>query len=264
MSKKKLDPSGLFDWYFSDISPRDGARYHALFERRQHTLKLNRLYKIDSIIHFALWNQLPKGHPVGELWLETNTDVEATIYLAYGGFFRQALTILRSWFEIAVHGIYFSFHYGQPTSRYAQWRNGKRDAPANMTKIMESVLSRYKDQSCDHAVRDALKDLTPTYALLCEHAHGQGLDIHDLQEGRDNVPRFLPRSYDMWFETMFRAFDTIYRLYGLLFGEEIRTYLQSASGEHKRLDKHSAHLAKELPYLRSCLQDIRPKRGEPE
>ena len=101
------DPMNAFDFYFSDISERDGARQHALKDRPMETQKLMDVLSAETLLHYALWVELPKGHPTGELWLETNTDIRASIYLAYGGYFQQALTVLRSWFEISVLGVYF-------------------------------------------------------------------------------------------------------------------------------------------------------------
>lgn len=251
MSKRHLNPAKLFDWYFSDISSVDGARYHALQERPQQTLLIQALYEADNFIHFALWNNLPEGHPVGQLWLETNTDLEATIYLAYGGFFRQALAVLRSWFEIAVYGIYFSFHYGQPTSRYAQWRRGERQAPANMGKISESIATKLGHGE----LQWELAALSPAYSFLSEHVHGQGLDRHDLQSGRDNVPRFLPRSFDIWLEAIIKAFNAIYSIYAKLFGEEVYAYLTSSRSERRRFVKLCAHINKNVPCLDSFLQE---------
>ena len=89
------DPFSIFDWYFADTL-RDSARYQALEDRPSETLTLMELVNADSLVHFSLWSELPSNHPVAELWSETQTDLQATIYLAYGGFFRQAFTVLRS------------------------------------------------------------------------------------------------------------------------------------------------------------------------
>ncbi len=35
----------------------------------------------------------------------------------------------------------------------------------------------------------------------------RGLNIYNFQEGRDNVPRYLPKSYDIWFSKMLSAFE---------------------------------------------------------
>jgi len=107
LGKILADPFITFNWCFADVYKRDGARFHALEARKAETFVLMNLVEAHSLINFALWSELPKNHPVGELWLETQTDLEDSIYLAYGGFFRQALAIIRFWFEIAVHAFIF-------------------------------------------------------------------------------------------------------------------------------------------------------------
>jgi hypothetical protein len=229
---KLKDPFSTFDWYFTDAS-KDAARYLALENRPSETSILMELISADSLVHFALWSELPSNHPVAELWLETQTDLQATIYLAYGGFFRQAFTVLRSWFEIAVHGVFFSAHYGQSTSRYEQWRNGKREAPANMRKIAASLAARSSNSiKLDEAA--IFQKLDPIYSLLAQQVHGQGLDVYDLQAGRDNVPRYLSKSYDLWFKKLLDSFDAVCFLYWAFFQDEIASYLTKSGQEKER------------------------------
>jgi len=186
------NPFVTFDWYFADTSRKDAARFHALEARPAETAVLQELISADSIVHFALWSELPKNHPVGELWLETQTDLQASIYLAYGGFFRQALTVLRGWFEIAIHGIFYSAHYGQPTARYERWRGGQRNAPARMKQLAEALAAR-NDKLIPVDRVMIFQKIDPLYAFFSHQTHAQGLDIYNLQKGRDNVARYLPR-----------------------------------------------------------------------
>jgi hypothetical protein len=192
------NPFTMFEWYFADVSKNDAARYHALKAKPKETSVLMDLVSANALIHFALWNELPKAHPVGELWLETETDLIATIYLAYGGFFRQALVVLRAWFEIAVHGVYFSDHYSQPSSRYRQWRRGKRNAPVRIDNLAEALASR-QDMIFKADKATIQEKLKPIYSFLSEQTHAKGLDVYNLQQGRDNVPRYLSRSFDIWY-----------------------------------------------------------------
>ena len=241
------DPFIVFDWYFSDSSRSDGARHHALKERPTETKQLMTLVNADSMVHFALWSQLPDGHPVRDLWMETNTDLLATVYLAYGGFFRQALTAIRSWFEIAVHGVYFAGHYGQATGRYELWRKGQRDAPVNMRNISASLAGRTTSKGPPIAERQILNRLEPVYASLSLHAHGRGLDEFDLQDGRDNVPRYLPKSFDVWFGMVFEAVDAVYFLYASYFMKQISAYLLSSPPELERAKALCNELDGKLP-----------------
>lgn len=227
------NPNLSFDWYFADISKRDGARFHALEDKGKETSVLIKLVEADSLVHFSLWSELPKNHPVGELWLESQTDLLATIYLAYGGFFRQALAILRCWYEIAIHGVFFSNHYGQPTSPYEQWRKGQRNAPVCMRDVARSLASR-QDMIVRVSEDTIFEKLNPLYSFLSQQTHAQGLDIYNLQEGRDNVPRYLPKSFDIWYEKVLGVFDTFCFLYRIFYVNEIAAYIRKSEAEKER------------------------------
>jgi hypothetical protein len=248
------DPFNAFDWNWSDGFKDHGARAQALIARPIETSILMNLKKADSLIHFALWSELPRNHPVGSLWLETNTDLLATIYLAYGGFFRQALTILRSWFELAIHGVYFSAHYVQPNARYKQWRQGKRNAPANIEKIARSLANRPNKLITVDEVK--IIEKLSIYSFLSEHTHGQGLDIYDLQQGRDNVPRFLPRSFDIWYQKILEAFDSLCFFYRLFFRKEIALYLNKSEGELQRAQGLQKVFIPLMPEFTILMDDI--------
>lgn len=248
------DPFMTFDWYFTDVS-EDAARYRALTEKSTETSILMDLIHIESIIHFALWHELPQNHPIAELWLETETDLKSTIYLAYGGFFRQAFTILRSWFEISVHGVFFSSHYNQPDGRYEQWRRGERNAPANMQDLAESFAAR-SDKLFEIDQSTIFNKLNPIYSFLCRQTHGQGLDIYVLQGGRDNVPRFLDRSFDIWYEKILEAFDTLCFLYRIFFSDKIASYFIKCPEEMNRVRQLMNSFLEIMPNFVSLMTDV--------
>lgn len=249
------NPFSAFDWYFTDASEEDCARLHALKDRPQQAAVLMDVVSADSLTHFALWSELPRDHPVGQLWLETQTDLLATIYLAYGGFFRQALTVLRSWFEIAVHGVFFSGHYGQPEGRYEQWRLGQRNAPANMPDLAQSLASR-TDRATQVDKSVILDKLDPVYKFLSHQTHAQGLDIYELQQGRDNVPRYLPKSFDLWYASVLEAFDAVSFLYRLFFPKEIAAYLKRSGAELNRMVELNNGLKDQMPEFAKLVSDV--------
>ena len=242
----RADPLLAFDWDWSDGFASESSRARALKKRPRQTRLLAKLCEANNLIHFALWSSLPERHPVGELWLETETDLQGSIYLAYGGYFRQALAILRLWLEMAVNGVYFAKYYRQPTSRYRQWRAGGRHAPADMRKIADSLAARPEKlfQADSNAIS---KRLEPIYSTLCHHVHGQGLDLYDLQDGRDNVPRFLEHGFDLWHQNLIEVFDTICYLYRLFYVKEIATYLTTSTPEIRRVLALSRSLQRYVP-----------------
>jgi len=249
------NPFMKFDWYFTDVSKRDAARFHALEAKRMETSVLMHLIEADSLVHFALWSELPKNHPVGELWLETQTDLLASLYLAYGGFFRQALSALRSWFEIAVYGVYFSAYYGQKNGRYELWRRGERKAPTKMEHVAESLAAR-QDMVVKVDQYTILGKLKPIYSFLSQHTHAQGLDVYKLQYGRDNVPRFLPRSYDIWYGKVLEAFDAVSFLYRIFFPDKIASYFKKSETELNRIHRITKSLSRILPDFGNLMHDV--------
>lgn len=229
----RIDYEQAFDWGWSDSYRSESARAQALKYRPSQSRVLARISEGDSLMNFALWSSLPQGHPVGELWLETQTDLHSTIYLAYGGYFRQAFVVLRTWFELTIAGLYFANHYKQPNSRYRQWRAGNRQAPASMPVVATS-LSSHAEKSSGIGAEDIRQRLEPVYSRLSHHVHGQGLDIYDLQKGRDNVPRFLVQSYDLWWIGVTEVFATICYLYKLFYTNEMSSYFLSSKPELRR------------------------------
>jgi hypothetical protein len=197
----------------------------------------------------------PKNHPVAELWMETQTDLQASIYLAYGGFFRQALTVLRAWFEIAVHGVFFSAHYGQPTARYEQWRKGHRNASAKMKELSEALALR-RDRLIPVDLATIYGKINPPYAFLSQQTHAQGLDIYGLQQGRDNVPRYLPKSYDIWFSKMLSAFDAVCFLYRIFFSERMAAYFEQSITEQNHARELARSLSGKMPEFHSLISDV--------
>ncbi|MHB8405817.1 MAG: hypothetical protein ACYDCJ_10385 [Gammaproteobacteria bacterium] len=251
---KDGDPYFAFDWYFSDASETDSARSHTLKHKQLETKVLVDLISADSILHFALWSELSASHPVGELWLETQTDLLATIYLSYGGFYRQALTALRAWYEIALLGVYFSGHYGQPNGRYEQWRNGVRNAPLNISAIADSLAKR-SDKIIAVSEDIITSKLQPSYNFLADQAHGRGLNIHDLQAGKDNVPRFLPESFDIWYSKLLDVFNAVCFLYRVFFTLKLSSYLKKYKQEEERALVIAAKFAQSMPDCRALIEE---------
>jgi hypothetical protein len=250
-----------FDWDWSDGFDQESARGQALKNRPQETRILSKVCQADSILHFALWSKLPTHHPVAELWLETQADLHSSIYLAYGGYFRQAIAILRLWLEMAVNGVYFSKHFGQPTGRYELWRSGQRHAPADMRKISDSLAKR-PGKLLKADFEDIRSRLEPLYSSLCHHVHGQGLDLYSLQKGRDNVPRFLEQSFDLWCQSLVSAFNTICYLYRVFFSKEIGDYLRESKSENRWAVSLGGSLESNAPDFQSLIREACAKKGQ--
>ena len=76
-----------------------------------------------------------------------------------------------------------------------------------MRKIAASLATR-SDKLIQVDETTLNQKLGPIYTVLTKQAHGEGLDIYDLQEDRDNVTRYLAKSFNLWYSKVLESFDT--------------------------------------------------------
>ena len=86
--------------------------------------------------------------------------------------------------------------------------------------------------------------------------HAQGLDIYDLQEGRDNVPRYLPKSFNLWYENMLKAFDALCFVYRIFYIKEIATYFRKSEPEMQRAQELAKSLSALMPNFGMLMKDV--------
>jgi len=101
-----------------------------------------------------------------------------------------------------------------------------------------------------------ISKLNPVYKFLSQQTHAQGLDIINLQEGRDNVPRFLHKSYDIWYGKTLEAFDAICFLYKTFFPNEIASYMKDRPKELERLNNQQKKFKKMLIEFSDLVDEI--------
>ncbi len=83
----------------------------------------------------------------------------------------------------------------------------------------------------------------------------RALDVQKTQEGRDNVPRFLPNSYDIWY-TMIEVFDTVSLLYRIFFPKELASYFKESEPELKRICNVTTSLSNFMPEFKKLMDDV--------
>jgi len=185
-----------FDLGFSDIYPNESVR-SITFENKSEELEhIRRIKNADSIVNFVLFAKLGGEHPSAQMWLETETDLSASIYLMLGGYYRQALICLRTWLELALIGIYYSKYYKGETSRYNQWKSNQRRSPA-WKNLLDSLFTRPEFKSVDKAI-DLRCKLKTLYTELSAFVHNRGMAQYKLQDGRNNVPRYVEHAFDTY------------------------------------------------------------------
>jgi hypothetical protein len=123
-----------------------------------------------------------------------------------------------------------------------------------MKELAETFASRQdKLMPVDQAT--IFQKIDPVYGFLSRQTHAQGLDLYDLQEGRDNVPRYLPKSYDIWYSKMLSAFDAVCFLYRLFFSPAIAAYFRNSPREQQRGRELAKLLSGSLPELGGLMSD---------
>jgi len=194
-----------FDLGFSDIWKDESVR-HITFEKKNKDLKLlKNVINADSIVNSFL--SFERDHPQPQLWMESQTDLMASIYLVLGGYYRQGFVCLRTWFEITLLGIYYSKYYKGKDSRYNQWKKGVRHSP-NWRNLIESLFSRTEFQVADASI-NLRSELEKFYTELSAFVHNRGMLKYDLQKDRDNVPRFVDHAFDLYLEKLLQTFNMI-------------------------------------------------------
>jgi len=189
-----------FDLGFSDIYPNESVRA-ITFENKLGELKhIRRIKDADSIVNFVLFARLGAEHPSAQMWLETETDLGSSIYLMLGGYYRQALICLRTWLELALIGIYYSRYYKGKSSRYNQWKSNQRQSPA-WKNLLNSLFTRAEFESADKAIGLRCK-LETLYTELSAFVHNRGMSQYKLQDGRDNVPRYVERAFETYYKML--------------------------------------------------------------
>ena len=184
--------SSIFDFYWSDESG-ESVRFNTFKNKKEFFPEIEKIIDEDSELNFRLFDKFGAQHPVSQLWLESETDIKASIYLCFGGYYRQAIAILRNWLELTLLAIYFS----KRPQEYKKWKKGIEKSPTGRSLIRKV----FKDDDEKIAMKKELKEeCEEIYNKLSTFTHSRGIDKYKLQEGRDNVPRYLEKSFNLWFK----------------------------------------------------------------
>lgn len=225
------------DIYFAlDLDFSDGfrgrgenVRTDTISGHRKRLVRAVKLKAVDGGINVSLLLALGEGHPSPDVYaLDFPSDLAASLYIVLGGYYKQALLCLRNWMEMRFLGIYFG---RVDASKYGDWKRGviaKGDALFG-TALITKLFSRAEFHKADarNGVRGRMLDL---YGTLSVFTHGQGLERHGLQDDTDNVPRYNPKSADLYFDLLEQTFaEVVYALW-LAYGEAALGHLQPAEG----------------------------------
>lgn len=213
-----------FDWDWSDY-----ARVQTHGNRPGQTCKAASISNGCNALRFTLFECLADQtgdleHPVYELYtLEAELDLGASILLAFGGYYKQAGISLRSFLELA----FLSMYYADHRLEYDTWKKDlKARSPPFHGKGDDNVLGYLFGQTPLRTCSDLKGKASDLYTELSKFVHTSAIDMLDLWRGRDNVPRFLPRSFGLWFRYLERTHHVTALSLLFRYQDEIGTYLK--------------------------------------
>lgn len=210
------------DWNWSDY-----ARFLTCTRRPGLTGEVVKISSGCNSLRFTLFECLADqtgdlDHPVYSLYtLEAELDLGASILLSYGGYYKQAGICLRSFLELAFLSIYYADH----RKEYSRWKIGEAKSPpfhARDASVLEYIFKETKLN--DH--QELKKEASSLYLELNQFVHTGGIDKLDLWRGRDNVPRFLPHSFQLWLSYLKRIHIVTALSFLILYYDAIGHYLQ--------------------------------------
>ncbi len=123
-----------------------------------------------------------------------------------------------------------------------------------MQELAESLASR--SDKVIQVDKSAILQKLDVYSFLSLQTHAKGLDIYNLQDGRDNVPRYLPKAFDLWYEKVLETFDALCFLYRVFFPKEIASYFKKSKMEMERAYELAKSLSGVMPDFGNLMTDV--------
>ncbi len=96
------------DLGFSDCRPGNNVRDNTIREHGPGLLRAVAVLDADEAVSYSLFSRYGDHHPAAEVYAsDFPSDLRAALYVLLGAYYRQALTCLRSWFEMRLLRVYF-------------------------------------------------------------------------------------------------------------------------------------------------------------
>jgi len=252
INQEAADLRLLFDLGPSD-EHRNSVRVQTFQNQQSALFEVANLVRLDYVLTESLFHILPPGHPSSELSTESETDFKGSIYLALGGYYRQAIAALRGWLEIILTGIYYDQHYNYLDSPYDRFKQGCERSPA-WTRLLKCVFERDNFATADreHDLKQLLEDL---YDDLSAFVHRRGFGQRDLQLCRD-IPRYDSASFELWFSLAKRVSDATVQVLIVEYAQQLRRYFSTSNQGLASFQKHLPKEMTERPLVAELLASI--------
>jgi hypothetical protein len=221
MSYRKVVSSLDWDW-------SDEARLQTYKNDRRRTQGAVNISNGCNCLRFTLFECLADQtgdmkHPVYELYtLEAELDLGATILLSFSGYYKQAAMQMRSFLELSFLSIYYADHRAE----YEKWKLGQGRSPPFHGEGENNVLNWVFAHTALQNHPELKDQVSRLYTELNKFVHTSAIGTLNLWAGRDNVPRFLPKTFGLWYNHL----RTTYKLTAisllLVYFDRIGVYLR--------------------------------------
>ena len=159
---------------------------------------------------------------------EAYTNIEASIILAVHGYYRQAISLLRCWFENSLYGLFFNDHKVEFTQwlyederEFSFMMNFRTDFLNYLFKLRKFdefnmlLAKKWKKTDMFRSFRDWIEQV---YTELSAHIHGRGVWRASilLMELEKHPRKYNKESFEYWddlFANVFNILITSYLLY---------------------------------------------------
>jgi hypothetical protein len=143
--------------------------------------------------------------PSSRIALETQTDVEASVFCAIAGFYKHANSILRGWLETTFLGVWFDF---DPKS-FEDWLKGKgpfKDRGCFKESWLAELLNKPPFRGFERE-SNLCSEILKLYRELSKSTHAMGEKYHESVHRDDTVPRYQRKQFSKWFANLSKTFE---------------------------------------------------------
>lgn len=157
--------------------------------QKKNLAEISDLYHVWNDLYDALTSKYPDSDVLDILTIETSANIDASIFLAVDGYYRQAITLLRCWLETSLYCLYFNDHEVE----FDKWSLGvlrpkQMSMPKNIDDLLKYLFQFGRFSKFDDIFEKRSKEkkivlkfktfrewINELYNELSAYVHGRGL-----------------------------------------------------------------------------------------
>lgn len=180
------------------------------------------------IVGWMEWIQFLGTHKQKACWslaLEAQVDLEASVFLALSGFVKQAIQVLRSWLELSLLGLWFSYS----EKEFEKWMYRLPGAPFAARSffrrkwLVDLVSKSPKLKECER-LYGLVDRLLKLYAQLSASTHTRGYWSFETIGRRRPIAAYNSNNFAKWYKHFWVAYSLVSAILFLRFPD---SYLQN-------------------------------------